>query len=130
MRSKQQIIADGAAPWCIGHRWRRGSGWPGTDWVEDIMLRTAGPETYDQWWQHEIPWTDEAVKVNAFETWGTIVTDPAKRSTAARSVCDRHQLWRSSFTPMFEDDPGCYLHRQASFITTFFEDQFPDLVAG
>jgi alpha-glucoside transport system substrate-binding protein len=39
------------------------------------MLRTAGPEVYDQWWQHEIPWTDDAVRT-AWEGFGERATIP------------------------------------------------------
>lgn len=124
---EDRIIADGKAPWCIGLESGAASGWPGTDWIEDIMLRTAGPETYDQWWQHEIPWTDPAVN-NAWETWATIVHNP--------DMIYGGQPWVLSTNfgeapyPMFEDDPKCYLHRQASFITSFIQDQYPDLQPG
>lgn len=37
-------------------------GWTLTDLFENIYLRTAGPEMYDQLAQHEIPWTHESVK--------------------------------------------------------------------
>lgn len=36
-------------------------GWPLTDWFENVYLRTAGPEKYDQLTKHEIPWTDPSV---------------------------------------------------------------------
>jgi len=36
-------------------------GWPLTDWFENVYLRTAGPEKYDQLSNHEIPWTDQSV---------------------------------------------------------------------
>ncbi|MBB5633452.1 ABC-type glycerol-3-phosphate transport system substrate-binding protein [Cryobacterium mesophilum] len=36
-------------------------GWPLTDWFENVYLRTAGPEKYDQLTQHTIPWTDPSV---------------------------------------------------------------------
>ena len=124
---EQQIIDDGFTPWCIGINGGGGSGWPGTDWVEDIMLRTGGVETYDQWWQHEIPWTDDAVR-NAFETWGTIVADPAMAFGGPTNVISAS--FDSAFFPMFEDPPQCFMHRQASFITTFFDEQFPENVAG
>lgn len=49
-------------------------GWPLTDWFENVYLRTAGPEMYDQLTNHEIPWTDpsvqEALEVLA-QLWGT-----------------------------------------------------------
>jgi alpha-glucoside transport system substrate-binding protein len=37
-------------------------GWTLTDLFENIYLRTAGPEMYDQLSKHEIPWTDQSVK--------------------------------------------------------------------
>jgi alpha-glucoside transport system substrate-binding protein len=37
-------------------------GWTLTDLFENIYLRTAGPEMYDQLSRHEIPWTDQSVK--------------------------------------------------------------------
>jgi alpha-glucoside transport system substrate-binding protein len=65
----EQIVADGETPWCIGLGSGAATGWPATDWVEDIMLRTQPPEVYDQWVSNEIPFNDERV-VNAIETFG------------------------------------------------------------
>jgi alpha-glucoside transport system substrate-binding protein len=124
---EDQIIADGAQPWCIGLESGAATGWPGTDWIEDIMLRTAGVETYDQWWRHEIPWTDDAVR-NAWETWGMVVNDPEMIYGGQPYVLSTN--FGEAPYPMFQDPPGCYLHRQASFITSFITDQFPDLQAG
>ncbi|HET6967914.1 MAG TPA: ABC transporter substrate-binding protein, partial [Ornithinibacter sp.] len=56
-----QIKADGSTPWCVGFGSEGSTGWPATDWMEDIMLRTAGPDVYDQWVKHEIPFNDPAV---------------------------------------------------------------------
>src|SRR5439155_11099222 len=39
-----------------------GSGWPLTDWFENVYLRTAGPDMYDKLTTHQIPWTDPSVK--------------------------------------------------------------------
>ncbi|MDB2369289.1 ABC transporter substrate-binding protein, partial [Octadecabacter sp.] len=50
----EQIIADGDTPWCIGMGSGAATGWVGTDWVEDIMLRTQSPETYDAWVSNEL----------------------------------------------------------------------------
>ena len=36
-------------------------GWPLTDWFENVYLRTAGQDKYDQLSNHEIPWTDQSV---------------------------------------------------------------------
>jgi alpha-glucoside transport system substrate-binding protein len=54
-------------------------GWPLTDWFENVYLRTAGPEMYDQLTDHEIPWTDDSVK-EALEVlatlWGSDLVQP------------------------------------------------------
>ncbi len=53
-----QIVADGGTPWCAGIESGVATGWPITDWFEDFMLRLNGPEVYDQWVNHEIPFND------------------------------------------------------------------------
>lgn len=54
-------------------------GWPLTDWFENVYLRTAGPDKYDQLTQHEIPWTDDSVKEALTvlgELWGSDLVQP------------------------------------------------------
>jgi alpha-glucoside transport system substrate-binding protein len=114
-----QIVADGGTPWCVGFESGGATGWPATDWMEDIMLRTAGPDVYDQWVNHEIPFNDPAV-VRAAEVFGEVM------------FADGYVLGGASDTPsiafgdaplpMFDDPPGCWLHRQASFINAFFPE--------
>src|SRR5690606_32066894 len=82
MALTQRIAADGGKAWAIGLESGAASGWPGTDWIEDILLRTAGPEVYDQWVNHEIPWTHPEVK-RAFEVFGEI----ARNSEIGRASC-------------------------------------------
>ena len=53
-----------------------GDGWPLTDWFENVYLRLAGPERYDQLASHDIPWTDESVKA-ALSLLGELWGDPA-----------------------------------------------------
>jgi alpha-glucoside transport system substrate-binding protein len=112
-----QIVADGSTPWCIGFESEGATGWPATDWMEDIMLRTAGPEVYDQWVNHEIPFDDEAV-VNAAETFGEILFTEGYVLGGAAATADI--AFGDAPLPMFDDPPGCWLHRQASFINSFF----------
>jgi alpha-glucoside transport system substrate-binding protein len=109
-----QIVADGGTPWCVGFESEGSTGWPATDWMEDIMLRTAGVDTYDQWVAHEIPFNDEAV-VTAGERFGEIMfTDGYVLGGADQTPSIP---FGDAPGPMFQDPPGCWLHRQASFIT-------------
>ncbi len=65
----EKIVADGGTPWCIGLGSGGATGWPATDWVEDMMLRTQTPETYDKWVSNEIKFTDPAV-LGAIDEFG------------------------------------------------------------
>ena len=121
-----QIVADGGTPWCVGFESGGATGWPATDWMEDIMLRTAGVETYDQWVAHEIPFNDPAVAAAAEEFGNIMFTEGYVLGGAADTPSIS---FGSAPLPMFEDPPGCWLHRQATFIIG--AAPFPeDAVAG
>ena len=64
------IKASGLPAYSIGGA----DGWTLTDLFENIYLRQAGPEMYDQLATHEIPWTDDSVK-QALTTMADIVGD-------------------------------------------------------
>lgn len=111
-----QMVADGNTPWCIGMESGTATGWVGTDWLEEILLRQAGPAVYDQWVAHEIPFDDGAI-AQALDTFGDIVRNPELvrgGGAAALSI-----PFGDSPAALFTDPPGCYLHRQASFIADF-----------
>jgi alpha-glucoside transport system substrate-binding protein len=57
-----QMVADGIAPWCIGIESGDATGWVATDWVEDILLRTIGPDAYDQWVAGELAFSSDEVQ--------------------------------------------------------------------
>jgi alpha-glucoside transport system substrate-binding protein len=114
-----QIVADGSTPWCVGFGSEGSTGWPATDWMEDIMLRTAGPDVYDQWVAHEIPFNDPAV-VTAAETFGEIMFADGYVLGGASATPDI--AFGDAPAPMFEDPPNCWLHRQASFINAEFPE--------
>ncbi len=115
----EQMVADGETPWCIGLGSGGATGWPATDWVEDLMLRTQSPETYDKWVSNEIPFDDPAV-IGAIEEFGYFARDDAKVAGGAGAVASTD--FRDSPDGMFASPPQCYMHRQASFIPTFFPE--------
>jgi alpha-glucoside transport system substrate-binding protein len=117
MTLTETMAADGNTPWCLGMESGDATGWVGTDWVEDIMLRTAGPEVYDQWVNHEIPFDDPRVKT-AFERFGEIALNPDY--VVGGTVGVLSTPFGDSPNPLFDEPPGCYMHRQANFIASFF----------
>lgn len=115
-----QIVADGETPWCLGMESGDATGWVGTDWVEDIMLRTAGAEVYDQWIAHEISFDAEPVQA-AFEQFGEIVLNP--EYVSGGTVGAISTPFGDSIQGLFADPPRCYLHRQANFIASFLPEE-------
>jgi len=114
-----QIVDDGGTPWCVGYQSEGSTGWPATDWMEDIMLRTAGLETYQQWYEHGIPFDDPAVQT-AGEMFGDVMFADGYVLGGAENTPS--VAFGDAPAPMFDDPPGCWLHRQASFITAFFPE--------
>ncbi len=112
-----QIQSDGGTPWCVGFESGGATGWPATDWMEDIMLRTAGPETYDKWVTHEIPFNDPSV-VKAGQLFGDVMFHPGWVLGGAEQTPSI--AFGDAPLPMFQEPPGCWLHRQANFINAFF----------
>ncbi|MFV0383453.1 ABC transporter substrate-binding protein [Paracoccus sp. (in: a-proteobacteria)] len=115
----EQIAADGETPWCIGLGSGGATGWPATDWVEDLMLRMNTPEDYDGWTTNALPFNDPKV-VKAIEEFGWFAKNDGFVSGGAASVASTD--FRDSPKGLFGSPPACYMHRQASFIPSFFPD--------
>ena len=115
----EQIVADGGTPWCIGLGSGAATGWPATDWVEDMMLRVNPPEVYDQWVRNEIPFNDPQV-IAAIEEFGWFARNDANVAGGAGAVATTD--FRDSPKGLFSVPPQCYMHRQASFIPSFFPE--------
>jgi alpha-glucoside transport system substrate-binding protein len=115
----EKIVADGGTPWCIGIGSQAATGWPATDWVEDMMLRTQPPEVYDQWVKNEIPFDDPKV-VAAIDEFGWFAKNDKFVDGGAAAVAATD--FRDSPKGLFSSPPKCYMHRQASFIPSFFPE--------
>jgi alpha-glucoside transport system substrate-binding protein len=115
-----KIKADGnGAPWCTTVEHGAVSGWVATDWIEDVLLRTAPPETYDKWVTHELPFTDPAI-VNALNLVGEMWFTEGNTYGGSERI---NGTWvGDSQTPMFDDPPKCWLHKQAAWIPDFWPE--------
>ncbi len=114
-----QIAKDGGKPWCIGLGSGGATGWPATDWVEDMMLRTQSPEDYDKWVSNEIKFDDPKV-LAAIEEFGWFARNDKMVDGGAGAVATTD--FRDSPKGLFASPPKCYMHRQASFIPSFFPE--------
>ena len=110
MALADQMVEDGLTPFCIGIGSDAATGWPFTDWVEDYMLRLHGPEVYDQWVNHEIPFDDPKV----VETVQFVMDIWEKEGYVFGGT------QAAASTPFAESGLGvvqgdCMMHRQANF---------------
>ncbi|MCM5555341.1 ABC transporter substrate-binding protein [Pleomorphomonas sp. NRK KF1] len=114
-----KMVADGKTPWCIGLGSGAATGWPATDWVEDLLLRMQPPEVYDGWVSNKIPFNDPRI-VAAIEEYGSFARNEKYVSGGVGAVSSTD--FRDSPKSLFTSPPQCYMHRQASFIPTFFPE--------
>ncbi len=115
----EKIVADGGTPWCVGLGSGGATGWPATDWVEDMMLRTTSPENYDKWVTNELAFNSPEV-VGAIEEFGWFAKTDANVAGGSAAVSSTD--FRDSPKGLFASPPQCYMHHQASFIPSFFPE--------
>ena len=112
------ISARGATrPWCVGMESGEASGWPGTDWIEDIVLRQSGPAVYDDWVAGKIRWSSPPIR-QAFQLFATVISPTAVYGGPDAVVGTN---FGNAGTPLFAATPGCLFLHQASFMTSFFQ---------
>jgi ABC-type glycerol-3-phosphate transport system substrate-binding protein len=87
-------------------------GWTLTDWFENVYLRVAGPETYDQLAQHEIPWTDESVKESLRTLAEAFDPDLLAGGTQGALQTD----FNTSVTRVFTDPPEAGMVYEGDFV--------------
>ena len=114
---QDMIVADGDTPWCIGIESGAATGWPATDWVEEMMLRTNSLEDYDNWTTGKLKFDSPQVR-KAVETVGSIWLNDDMVYGGTKAIVSTS--FGDAPAPMFAEPPKCWLHKQGNFITSFF----------
>ena len=114
-----QMVRDGHTPWCLGLGSGEATGWPATDWLGTVVLRSEGPEFYDRWAAQEIPFDHPAV-VNALEKLGVLAHIPGYVSPDPAYIRDRP--WEESVFLASQEDPQCWMLPAAEFVANYFGD--------
>ncbi len=127
-----QIVKDNpdgsVKPWCAGIESGDATGWPATDWIEDIVLRSAGPDVYDQWYTHEIPFNDPQIKA-AFDDADKILRNPAYVNGGIGDVASiATTAWTDAGFPIV--DGKCYMSRAANFYQNQWQNKDPNIKVG
>jgi alpha-glucoside transport system substrate-binding protein len=88
-------------------------GWTLTDLFENIYIRTAGPEMYDQLSRHEIPWTDESVKT-ALTEMAKVVGDPDNIAGGTQGALQSD--FATSVSNVFAESPKAAMVIEGDFV--------------
>jgi alpha-glucoside transport system substrate-binding protein len=111
--------AGGAKPWCGGIGSGTATGWPATDWLEELVLGKNGGDVYDQWVKHQIKFSDPQI-TSAMQTMQGWMLNPAWVNAGIGNV-------KTIATTTFQDagkpilTGKCWMLQQASF----YEPQWP-----
>jgi alpha-glucoside transport system substrate-binding protein len=112
-----QIKKDGTTPWCLGIESSTATGWPATDWFEDLIMRYGGVQGYNDWVSHKTNFDSPLVRQAAAEFQKIAFT---KGNVLGGQKSIASNAFGTAGNPMFDKKPGCFLFKQGSFITTFF----------
>lgn len=118
----------GVPPWSIGLESAEASGWPASDWIQQIILNEFGEELYDGLIDGSIPFTDDRVK-QAFEMFGEIATDPQMTVQGGAAGINATNFIDSTYPP-FESPPTAAMVALGGFASGFITDQFPSAKPG
>jgi alpha-glucoside transport system substrate-binding protein len=123
MALTEKMKTSGITPWCDGIASGAATGWKGTDWIENLLLRTQSVDVYDKWVTNEVKFDSPEVR-NVFEILDGIWMDPelvyGGPQTIVLSDFKDPPPW------LFEDPAKCWLHMQGSFVTDFFPEEIQD----
>ncbi|MGW2641172.1 extracellular solute-binding protein [Streptomyces sp. NPDC001348] len=111
--SEQQLVTAAHEPgqWCLGMGSGATSGWPGTDWIEDILLQRYGWQKYDQWASGGLPWTSTPVR-KSWQAWGRMVRAEGDPDLLRRAL--ETDYGKAS---ALAGEGQCSLEHQASFVS-------------
>ena len=121
-----QIVANGKTPWSHGEFANGGTGFPGTDWIQQILLNEAGGDVYDGVIDGSTPFTDDAVK-DAWEKFGDVSLTDGYVVQGGADVINATSFIDATFPP-FESPPTAAMYYLGGFASGFITDQFPDAV--
>ena len=105
---------------CAGFESGAASGWPASDQIDNIIMRQSGDQVYINWIQGKQKFSSPEIKLG-YQTF-------LKEVSAANVYGGANTALSTNFgkagDPMFKTPPGCLFLEQATFITSFFQQDF------
>jgi alpha-glucoside transport system substrate-binding protein len=115
-----KMIANGDTPLCVGIESGSATGWPFTDWVEELVLREKGIDYYNQWVDHKVPFNDQPIIDIFNQVAGPDGYWKKNGAVFASGGSIAATAFGDNGAPLVQGK--CMMHRQASFFSAFFPD--------
>ncbi|GCE28872.1 alpha-glucoside ABC transporter substrate-binding protein [Dictyobacter alpinus] len=122
-----KIAAQGKYPWSMGMNSGTASGWPAADWIDEIYINKYGPDMYDEWIAHQLPWTHPSVK-DAFQLFGQIAHGKHYIKGGPQTILSTN-FQDASYLP-FDQPANAYMYYLGDFTAGFIKDQFKNSQSG
>jgi alpha-glucoside transport system substrate-binding protein len=110
---------DGPAPWCLALQSGSATGWPATDWVEDLLVRRAGPAAAEAWADGTLGFSSDEVRA-AFDEFERLVLAPGRLSGRRSDAVERPTT--AVLDGLLGPDPACAMAKQADFAASWLPD--------
>jgi alpha-glucoside transport system substrate-binding protein len=115
--SERIRTADDAAPWCLTMEAGASTGWVGTDWVEDYVLRRLGPTDYAEWTTGELRFDSPEI-ASIFAELDTLLRAPGAVAGGQRAILT--VPWERTADLLAADAPTCLMAHQGDFLRREF----------
>jgi alpha-glucoside transport system substrate-binding protein len=123
----EQMVADGNVPWSMGFESGDATGWTGSDFIQDILLVTQGPDYVNDIISGEIPYNDAGVQ-EAYDIYSKWASDPAYTVGGLQGTLSTGFV--DAIYRVFSDPPEAMMVKQSGFAGGEIQNQFPDLEYG
>jgi alpha-glucoside transport system substrate-binding protein len=123
----EKMVADGYVPWSLGMESGDATGWTGTDFTQDILLVTQGPEYVQGIIDGSIPYNDPGVKA-AYEIYGKWAKDATYTVGGAAGVVSTG--FNDAILKVFSDPAEAMMVKQSGFAGGTVSSTYTDLVYG
>ncbi|MEM8621189.1 MAG: ABC transporter substrate-binding protein [Actinomycetota bacterium] len=110
---------DDIDPWCIGLEAGSATGWPATDWVEDLVVRNLGTTIYNRWADGDVPFADPRIEAS-FDEFRELALDGTRAVGGLTGVVET--AIDEAVDPLFDNESGCALYKQADFAVEWMPD--------
>lgn len=118
------LVAEGQTPFAIGAESGGASGWPLSDWFENILLRVADPEVHRKLADHDIAWTDPDV-VEAMQRFEDITGNEDYQAGGITGTLTTN--YADAIDLVFGSPPTATMYFEGGWVQTYIEDRHPGL---